>query len=67
MHVLVLLLFKGNVLVEGRSSPSSLYDQELSSMDIAGGYDQQDARGFIRINALRLTAHRLIVEQVEEE
>ncbi|MEE4331340.1 MAG: argininosuccinate synthase [Wenzhouxiangella sp.] len=62
-----LALFKGNVLVEGRSSPSSLYDQDLSSMDIAGGYDQQDARGFIRINALRLTAHRLIVEQVEEE
>jgi len=60
-------LFKGNVLMEGRSSPSSLYDQDLSSMDIAGGYDQQDARGFIRVNALRLTAHRLIVEQVEEE
>ncbi|MEX2499877.1 MAG: argininosuccinate synthase [Wenzhouxiangellaceae bacterium] len=60
-------LFKGNVIVEGRSSPSSLYDPDLSSMDIAGGYDQQDARGFIRINALRLTAHRLIVEQVEEE
>jgi len=60
-------LFKGNILIEGRSSPSSLYDQDLSSMDIAGGYDQQDARGFIRVNALRLTAHRLIVEQVEEE
>jgi len=60
-------LFKGNVLVEGRSSPSSLYDQDLSSMDIAGGYDQQDARGFIRVNALRLTAHRLIVGQAEEE
>ena len=62
-----LSLFKGNVLMEGRSSPSSLYDQDLSSMDIAGGYDQQDARGFIRVNALRLTAHRLIVEQFEEE
>ncbi|MGM0658504.1 MAG: argininosuccinate synthase [Pseudomonadota bacterium] len=62
-----LSLFKGSVIVEGRSSPSSLYDQDLSSMDIAGGYDQQDARGFIRVNALRLTAHRLIVEQSEEE
>ncbi|MBS3743281.1 MAG: argininosuccinate synthase [Wenzhouxiangellaceae bacterium] len=62
-----LSLFKGNVIVEGRSSPSSLYDQDLSSMDIAGGYDQQDARGFIRVNALRLTAHRLIVEQSEEK
>ncbi|MEN1727370.1 MAG: argininosuccinate synthase [Pseudomonadota bacterium] len=62
-----LSLFKGNVIVEGRSSPSSLYDQDLSSMDIAGGYDQEDARGFIRVNALRLTAHRLIVEQVEDD
>jgi len=62
-----LSLFKGNIVIEGRSSPSSLYDQDLSSMDIAGGYDQQDARGFIRINALRLTAHRLILEQAEDE
>ncbi|MEE4296970.1 MAG: argininosuccinate synthase [Wenzhouxiangella sp.] len=62
-----LALFKGNVLIEGRSSPSSLYDQDLSSMDVAGGYDQEDAKGFIRLNALRLTAHRLIVEQVEED
>ncbi|MEM9057966.1 MAG: argininosuccinate synthase [Pseudomonadota bacterium] len=60
-------LFKGNVVVEGRSSPSSLYDQDLSSMDIAGGYDQQDAAGFIRVNALRLTAHRLIVKHADDE
>ncbi|HMA98472.1 MAG TPA: argininosuccinate synthase [Wenzhouxiangella sp.] len=62
-----LALFKGNVLIEGRSSPSSLYDQDLSSMDVAGGYDQEDAKGFIRLSALRLTAHRLIVEQAEDE
>ena len=62
-----LALFKGNVLIEGRSSPSSLYDQDLSSMDVAGGYDQEDAKGFIRLNALRLTAHRLIVEHVDED
>ena len=62
-----LSLYKGNVIIEGRSSPSSLYDQNLSSMDAAGGYDQQDAFGFIRINALRLKAHRLIVEHAEEE
>ena len=61
-----LALFKGNIVVEGRSSSSSLYDPDLSSMDIAGGYDQQDARGFIRLNALRLSAHRLIVEQSED-
>jgi len=55
-------LYKGNVLIEGRESPSSLYNKELSSMDIEGGFDQTDSRGFIRINAIRLMAHRAIVE-----
>ena len=57
-----LALYKGNVETIGRSSPSSLYDQELSSMDIAGGFDQADSAGFIRINALRLKAHRVITK-----
>lgn len=57
-----LCLYKGNVLVEGRESPSSLYNKELSSMDIEGGFDQTDSRGFIKINAIRLMAHRAIVE-----
>ncbi|MEQ8329812.1 MAG: argininosuccinate synthase [Longimicrobiales bacterium] len=61
-----LRLFKGNVICRGRSSTSSLYDQELSSMDVAGGYDQQDARGFIRINALRLKAHKMILRKTSE-
>jgi argininosuccinate synthase len=63
-------LSKGNVTVLGRESPSSLYDRELSSMDVEGGYDQTDARGFIRLNALRLKAHQVIVGHVlgdEEE
>ena len=58
---------KGNVICRGRSSTSSLYDQELSSMDGAGGYDQEDAQGFIRLNALRLKAHKVILEQTSEE
>ncbi len=57
-----LCLYKGNVLVEGRESPSSLYNKELSSMDIEGGFNQIDSKGFIRINAIRLMAHRAIVE-----
>ncbi len=57
-----LCLYKGNILIEGRESPSSLYDKELSSMDIEGGFDQTDSRGFIRINAIRLMAHRAIIE-----
>jgi argininosuccinate synthase len=60
-------LFKGNVVIQGRRSSSSLYDKELSSMDVAGGYDQEDARGFIRLNALRLRAHKVIVAHAEEE
>jgi argininosuccinate synthase len=58
-------LYKGNVTVLGRESPSSLYDRDLSSMDVEGGYDQTDARGFIKINALRLRAHKLILKGAE--
>lgn len=58
-----LSLYKGNVLIEGRESPSSLYDQDLSSMDIEGGFDQKDSEGFIKINAIRLMAHHAIVSR----
>jgi argininosuccinate synthase len=54
-------LYKGGMQSLGRESHSSLYDRELSSMDVEGGYDQEDARGFIRINSLRLKAHKLIL------
>jgi argininosuccinate synthase len=60
-------LYKGNVTPVGPGLPSALYDQELSSMDVAGGYDQEDARGFIRINALRLRAHKLILRKTGED
>ncbi|MCH9650965.1 MAG: argininosuccinate synthase [Deltaproteobacteria bacterium] len=59
-------LYKGNVMVEGRESPNSLYDRNLSSMDVEGGYDQTDARGFIRINSLRLKAHKVILRQAKK-
>jgi argininosuccinate synthase len=51
-----LKLYKGNVIIKGRESAESLYDQDIASMDIHGGYDQKDATGFIRLNALRLKA-----------
>jgi argininosuccinate synthase len=60
--VVNLSLYKGNIMIEGRSSPSSLYNEELSSMDIEGGFDQTDSNGFIKINAIRLMAHRAIIE-----
>jgi argininosuccinate synthase len=58
-----LKLYKGGVYVTGRHSPSSLYDQDLSSMDVEGGFDQQDSDGFIKINAVRLRAHRAITRK----
>ncbi len=54
-------LYKGNVFITGRESTSSLYDQDLSSMHIEGGFNQQDSAGFIRINAIRLMAHNAIM------
>jgi argininosuccinate synthase len=51
-----LKLYKGNVIIKGRESEESLYDQDIASMDIHGGYDQKDAVGFIRLNALRMKA-----------
>src|SRR6202521_5546465 len=50
-----LKLYKGQASVVGRESPYSLYDQDLVTFeDGAVAYDQQDAEGFIRLNALRL-------------
>ena len=60
--VVNMILYKGNIIIEGRESPSSLYNKELSSMDIEGGFNQADSLGFIRINAIRLMAHHAIIE-----
>ncbi|MBL6432554.1 MAG: argininosuccinate synthase [Alphaproteobacteria bacterium] len=50
-----LKLYKGNVIVEGRESPKSLYSDALVTFeDDHGAYDQKDAAGFIKLNALRL-------------
>jgi argininosuccinate synthase len=50
-----LKLYKGNVIVTGRSSPYSLYAKDLVTFeDDQGAYDQKDAAGFIKLNALRL-------------
>ena len=49
-------LYKGNVINAGISSPCSLYNQDLGSMDKAGGYHPVDCKGFINICAIRLMA-----------
>jgi argininosuccinate synthase len=49
-----LTLYKGSAFVSRRESPNSLYNQDIASMDRLGNYDQLDAKGFIKLNALRL-------------
>ncbi|TXR52083.1 argininosuccinate synthase [Reinekea thalattae] len=50
-----LKLYKGNVIVVGRQSDESLFDEKIATMEEdAGAYDQKDAEGFIKLNALRL-------------
>ena len=54
--VVRLKLYKGNVIVSGRASESdSLFDEAIATFeDDAGAYNQKDAEGFIKLNALRL-------------
>lgn len=50
-----LKLYKGNVIVVGRRSDDSLFDSDIATFeDDAGAYDQKDAAGFIKLNALRM-------------
>ncbi|WP_415881866.1 argininosuccinate synthase [Neptuniibacter sp. QD72_48] len=50
-----LKLYKGNVIVVGRRSDDSLFDENIATFeDDAGSYDQKDAAGFIKLNALRM-------------
>jgi argininosuccinate synthase len=47
-----LKLYKGNMIVDGRSSPHSLYDEGIATMEGGGSYNQTDAEGFLRIQGL---------------
>ena len=49
-----LALYKGSVTVEGRKAPTSLYSAEHATFEADSVYDQRDAEGFIKLNALRL-------------
>ncbi len=55
-----LKLYKGNVMVAGRKSEQSLYDENIATFEEDdGGYHQADAAGFIKLNALRMRVARL--------
>jgi argininosuccinate synthase len=61
--VVRLKLYKGNITVAGRKSPKSLYDPKIATMEgDASSYDQTDATGFIRLNALRLKVRAKLKE-----
>ena len=49
-----LKLYKGNAFIVGRRSPYTLYDPEVVTFEADDVYNQQDATGFIKLNALRL-------------
>ena len=58
-----LKLYKGNVIVTGRKSPSSLYDEDMVTFEEDSVYDQRDAEGFIKLNALRLRMIKRLSKQ----
>jgi argininosuccinate synthase len=47
-----LKLYKGNIMVDSRTSPNSLYDEAIATMEGGGSYNQDDAEGFLRIQGL---------------
>ncbi len=54
-----LKLYKGNVIITGRKSPNSLYNQDIVTFEEDGNvYNQSDAEGFIKLNALRLRLNK---------
>ncbi len=55
-----LKLYKGNCIVVGRKAPRSLYDARLATFEAEEVYNQKDAEGFIKLNALRLKANDAI-------
>lgn len=52
------VLYKGNVMVNGRKSPNSLFDEAVATFEEDEVYDQGDAKGFIKLNALRLRTRK---------
>ena len=58
-------LYKGSTYPIARTSPQSLYDADLSSFDVDGGYNHIDADGFIKVNAVRLKAHSAMSHPLE--
>ncbi len=55
-----LKIYKGNIIIAGRRSPYSLYQEDLATFEEDSIYNQADATGFIKLNALRLSVQKLL-------
>ena len=63
-----LKLYKGNIIITGRQAPKSLYQPDLVTFEEgAADYNQADAHGFIRLNALRLRVNRMVADRTDSE
>ncbi len=60
-----LKLYKGNAIIAGRKSPKSLYRPDIATFEEDSVYQQSDAEGFIRLNALRLKIRALVEKQAK--
>ncbi|XP_013144594.1 PREDICTED: argininosuccinate synthase [Papilio polytes] len=58
-------IYKGNVSILSRKSSTSLYNKDLVSMDVAGGFSPEDSTGFININAIRLKEYARFTAQTK--
>jgi argininosuccinate synthase len=57
-------LYKGNLIVAGRSSPNNLYDEGIATMEGGGSYNQTDAEGFLRIQGLPVRVQGRVTPRV---
>jgi argininosuccinate synthase len=60
-------LYKGNCIVTGRKSARSLYDPEMATFEKDQVYNQKDAEGFIRLNALRLRMRERLNQKLKSK
>ena len=61
-----LKLYRGNAMVVGRKSAQSLYDEKIATFEADTVYNQRDAEGFIKLNALRLRLGRGVAQGVKQ-
>lgn len=59
-----LQLYKGNIILDGRTSPNNLYDEGIATMEGGGSYNQDDAEGFLRIQGLPMRVQGRVTPRI---